>query len=68
MGGIAMADRRWKESKKPVARALEQEATEPLAALLLNDISLELEADHRPRAASRSHDERSSSVARTSKA
>ena len=69
MGGvIAMADRRWKENKKQVARASEQEATEPLAALLLHDISLELEADHRRRAASRSPEECSSSVARTSKA
>ena len=63
-----MADRRWKENKKQVARASEQEATEPLAALLLHDISLELEADDRRRAASRSPEERSSSVARTSKA
>ena len=37
----------WKERRAQVTRyrVLEQETTEPLAALLLHDIVLELEAD-----------------------
>jgi hypothetical protein len=49
-----MTDRSWKESKTQVARALEQETTEPLAALLFHNVSLELDANHRPRVASQS--------------
>ena len=49
-----MTDRRWKESKTQVARALEQKTTEPLAALLFHNVSLELDANHRPRVASQS--------------
>jgi hypothetical protein len=39
--------RKWKERRERVARyrVLEQETTEPLAALLLHGIVLELEAD-----------------------
>jgi hypothetical protein len=48
MGDITMTDsRKWQERRDQVARyrVLEQETTEPLAALLLHGIVLELEAD-----------------------
>jgi hypothetical protein len=48
MGDITMTDTEtWKERRAQVTRyrVLEQETTEPLAALLLHDIVLELEAD-----------------------
>jgi hypothetical protein len=47
-GEIAMTEsRNWKERRDRVTRyrLLQQETTEPLAALLLHDIVLELEAD-----------------------
>jgi hypothetical protein len=47
-GDITMTDaEKWKERRAQVARyrVLEQETTDPLAACLLHDIVLELEAD-----------------------
>jgi hypothetical protein len=47
MGDITMTDSEWKERKAQVARyrAMERETTDPLAAQLLRDIVLDLEAD-----------------------
>jgi hypothetical protein len=47
MGGITMTDSEWKEHKARMARyrVMEQETTDPLAARLLHDIVLDLEAD-----------------------
>jgi hypothetical protein len=49
MGDITMTDSEWKERKAQVARyrAMERETTDPLAAQLLRDIVLDLEADSR---------------------
>ena len=47
-GDIIMTDNEnWKERRNQVARyrAMEQETTDPLAALLLHDIVLDLEAE-----------------------
>jgi hypothetical protein len=47
MGSIIMTDSDWKERRNQVARyrAMEQETTDPLAASLLHDIVLDLEAE-----------------------
>jgi hypothetical protein len=48
MGGITMTDSEsWKERRNQVARyrMMEQETTDPLAARLLHDIVLDLEAE-----------------------
>jgi hypothetical protein len=47
MGSIIMTDSDWKERRNQVARyrAMEQETTDPLAARLLHDIVLDLEAE-----------------------
>ena len=44
---IIMTDSDWKERRNQVARyrAMEQETTDPLAARLLHDIVLDLEAE-----------------------
>jgi len=47
MGSIVMTDSDWKERRNQIARyrAMEQETTDPLAASLLHDIVLDLEAE-----------------------
>ena len=46
-GDIIMTDSDWKERRNQVARyrAMERETTDPLAARLLHDIVLDLEAE-----------------------
>jgi hypothetical protein len=47
MGSIIMTDSDWKERRNQVARyrAMERDTTDPLAARLLHDIVLDLEAE-----------------------
>jgi len=46
-GGFIMTDSDWKERRNQVARyrAMERETTDPLAARLLHDIVMDLEAE-----------------------